>query len=208
VIPELPRVVVITDWEMGERALWAALDEVLPLGPLIAIQHRHPSATARVFLREARILAHHCERVGAPLFVNERLDVALLVGAHLHLPSRGPDVSDVRRVLPRERWISTAVHDEVEGHRARGADFALVSPVFPAGSKPNDVRAPLGPEGFARLAQQLECPAFALGGVDPESARRLPVGVTAGVAVISAVLHAPNPGKAARALLASAPRRL
>jgi thiamine-phosphate pyrophosphorylase len=205
VIPGLPRLVVITDWSMGERALLAALDEVLPLGEAVSVQHRHPTATAREFLREARLLAERCERFAVPLFVNARLDVALLVGAHLHLPSRGPDVRDVRRFLPRTRWISAAVHAEDEAVRARGADLALVSPVFPAGSKPNDTRAPIGPDGFARLSRRLECPAFALGGVDPARARQLPPKATAGVAVISAVLHAQRPAEAAQALLASLP---
>jgi thiamine-phosphate pyrophosphorylase len=188
---------------MGERSLLAALEEVLPLGAAVAIQHRHPGAEGRELLREARLLAARCDRFGVPLFVNERLDVALLVDAHLHLPARGPDVDDVRRFLPHGRWISAAVHDEREAERASGADLALVSPVFGAGSKPDDARPPLGPDGFARLARGMGCAAFALGGVDPERALRLPPGVTAGVAAISAVLRAPRPRGAAEALLAA-----
>ena len=199
----LPRLVLITDWEMGERALLAALEDVVPLGMAVAIQHRHPGAEGGELLREARLLATRCERFGVPLFVNERLDVALLVGAHLHLPARGPDVSDVRRLVPEGKWISVAVHDEREAERARGADLALVSPVFGAGSKPDDARPRLGPDEFARLARRLECPAFALGGVDAERARTLPPELTAGVAAISAVLRAPRPRDAAQALLAS-----
>jgi thiamine-phosphate pyrophosphorylase len=203
----LPRLVLITDWEMGERALLEAVEDVLPLGPAVAIQHRHPGAEGRELLREAWLLAARCERFGVPLFVNERLDVALLVGAHLHLPARGPDVSDVRPFLPEGKWISVAVHDEREAERARGADLALVSPVFGAGSKPDDARARLGPDGFARLAQRLDCPAFALGGVNAERCRRLPPDLTAGVAAISAVLQAPRPRDAAEALLAAIARR-
>jgi thiamine-phosphate pyrophosphorylase len=203
----LPRLVLITDWEMGERALLEAVEDLLPLGRAVAIQHRHPGAEGGQLLREARLLAARCERFGLPLFVNERLDVALAVGAHLHLPDRGPDVSDVRPFLPEGRWISVAVHDDREAERARGADLALVSPVFGAGSKSDDARPRLGPDGFARLARRLECPAFALGGVDAERARTLPPDLTAGVAVISAVLRAPRPREAAQALLASVPAR-
>lgn len=201
----LPRLLVVTDWEMGEGPLLAALEEVLALGPAVALQHRHPGAGGRELLREARLLAARCERFGAPLFVNERLDLALLVGAHLHLPSRGPDVEDVRSFLPAGRWISAAVHDEREAERARGADLALVSPVFGAGSKAEDGRPRLGPEGFERLARQLPCAAFALGGVDDRRAALLPRGVTAGAAVISGVLRAEHPGSAARALLEALP---
>ena len=199
----LPRLIVITDWAMGERALLAALEEVLALGSAVAVQHRHPSAAGREFLREGRLLAERCQHFGVPLFVNQRLDVALLLDAHLHLPSRGPDVGDIRPHLPVGRWISAAVHDEEEANRAKGADLALVSPVFPAGSKPDDRRVALGPDGFARLANRLDCPAFALGGVDPERARLLPAALTGGVAAISAVLRVERPAEAARALLES-----
>jgi thiamine-phosphate pyrophosphorylase len=203
VSPTFPRLVLITDWEMGERALLEAVDDVLPLGAAVAIQQRHPGAEGGELLREARLLAARCAHFGVPLFMNERVDVALLVGAHLHLPARGPDIADVRPFLPRGQWISIAVHDDAEAERARGADLALVSPVFGAGSKPGDTRPVLGVDGFAHLAQRLECPAFALGGIDAQRARHLPRDLTAGVAAISAVLRAPRPRDAAQTLLDS-----
>jgi thiamine-phosphate pyrophosphorylase len=94
--------------------------------------------------------------------------------------------------------VSVAVHDAEEARRARGADLALVSPVFSPGSKPGDTRPTLGPEGFRALASALPCPALALGGITPESA--LLLGGAAGFAVISGVLEAEDPGAAVRAL--------
>jgi thiamine-phosphate pyrophosphorylase len=83
--------------------------------------------------------------------------------------------------------VSVAVHDVPgEPQRAAAADFALLSPVFPPRSKPGDLRPTLGPQGFARLAAQLPCPAFALGGIGPHNAAS--VGA-AGVALMSTVLH-------------------
>lgn len=198
--PALPRLVVITDWAMGEAALLRAIEDVVRLGPSVAIQHRHPGADDQTFLREARALSELCRASGAPLFVNGRLDVALLVGAHLHLPARGPDVGDVRPLLAPGRIVSVAVHDSQEAARAVGADFALVSPVFGAGSKPGDTRVPLGIDGFAKLARALPCPAYALGGIDAARAREL--GATAsGIAAITSVLRAPDPAGMASALL-------
>lgn len=194
-----PKLVVITDWSMGEAALLSALSEVCALGPDVAVQHRHPGATDRDLLREARLVSSLCSRHGAEFFVNGRVDLALLAGAHLHLPSRGPDVAEVRRVLPPARMISVAVHDELEAARADGADFALVSPVFGAGSKPGDPRPPLGVEGFERLRAALPCPAFALGGISPETALRL--ASADGFVAVTGVLRARSPGEAARSLL-------
>lgn len=201
----LPRLVVITDWRLPRARLLGALERALEAGPGVAVQHRHPDAPARLFLEEARLLAELCRARGAPLFVNGRLDVALLVGAHLHLPAGGLTPSDVRPLLPPGRLVSLAVHDAAEARLAEGADLALVSPVYAPGSKPGDTRAPLGPEGFRALAEALPCPALALGGVNPERAATLRG--AAGFAVISAVLEAPRPTEAARALLAASASR-
>jgi thiamine-phosphate pyrophosphorylase len=201
-VPALPRLVVITDWRLPQAQLLEALERSLEAGPEVAIQHRHPGAPARAFLEEARLLAALCHRRANPLFVNGRLDVALLVGAHLHLPAKGLTPKDVRPHLPSGRWISVAVHDADEARLAQGANLALVSPVFSPGSKPGDTRPPLGPEGFQALAATLPCPALALGGVTPERAARL--AGAQGFAVISAILEAEDPAAVARALLRAA----
>ncbi|WP_223753800.1 thiamine phosphate synthase [Myxococcus sp. RHSTA-1-4] len=201
--PALPRLVVITDWRLPPGRLLGALARALEAGPEVAVQHRHPEATGRRFLEEARLLADLCRERGNPLFINGRLDVALLLGAHLHLPAQGAAPEDVRPHLPSGRLISAAVHDMEEARAASGADLALVSPVFAPGSKPGDTRAQLGPDGFQALAAALPCPALALGGITPERAGD--VRGAAGFAVISAVLEAEDPAAAARALLAACP---
>ncbi|CAM3824339.1 thiamine phosphate synthase [Corallococcus sp. ZKHCc1 1396] len=205
-MPALPRLVVITDWRLPRTRLLSALERALEAGPDVAVQHRHPEASGRLFLEEARLVADVCRARGRALFVNGRLDVALLVGAHLHLPASGPSPRDVRPHLPSGRLVSVAVHDANEAEAALGADLALVSPVFAPGSKPGDTRSPLGPEGFHGLAARLSCPALALGGMTAERAKT--VRGAWGVAVISSVLEADDPREAARALLdaCAAPR--
>lgn len=202
----LPRLVVITDWSRGRERLMAALEQVCAgLGPRVAVQHRHPEALGRDFLEEARLLGELCERTGSHLFVNGRLDVALLLDAHVHLPAHGPSAAEVRPHLRTDRWVSVAVHDAEEaravaGSASGGASFALVSPVFGAGSKPGDARVPLGVEGFEALARLLPCPAHALGGVDEQTAKALR-GRAAGLASVTGVLDAADPLSAAKALL-------
>jgi thiamine-phosphate pyrophosphorylase len=155
----------------------------------------------RGFLERGRWLAAITGEGGAQLAINARLDVALLVGAHLHLPVDAPRPREVRGHLPADRWISAAVHSEEELLEARGADAVLLSPVFSPGSKSGDTRAPLGPEGFARLAcLAWPLPCFALGGMTPE--RLASLTRCQGAAVQSYVLHAPAPAAAAVGLLA------
>jgi thiamine-phosphate pyrophosphorylase len=193
------RLLLITDWSLGEEPLLSALAQACALGPAVGIQHRHPGAAGRLFLAEARRIADLCARHQNPFFVNGRLDVALLLGAHLHLPVNGPSPAEVRPHLPAGMWLSAAVHDEAELQRAAGADLVLVSPVYPPTSKPVDVRTPLGPAGYARLRARAHCPALALGGIRPDTLPSL--GPADGVAVQGAVLGAPDPASVVRALL-------
>jgi thiamine-phosphate pyrophosphorylase len=202
VTPELPLLILITDWQIPEPRLFEALSSALALGPEVALQHRHPGASDRAFFGEGERLARLCRHSGNPLFVNGRLDVALVLGVHLHLPARGVPAEDARAHLGPAKWISCAVHDAAEARAAAAADIALVSPVFPPGSKATDPRPPLGPEGFAQVARVTPCPAFALGGIGPESAEQ--VRGAFGFAAISAVLKAPRPDEAARSLLSLA----
>jgi thiamine-phosphate pyrophosphorylase len=194
----LPKLVVITDWSLGSELLLERLDEALSLGPAVAVQHRHPEATGRAFFEEARLVADLAARRGNAFFVNGRLDVAQLLGAHLHLRADDPPAQDVRPHFQKNRWISRAVHSVDEVGAATGADFALVSPVFPTSSKPLGARTALGREGFSSLAARLACPAFALGGIDGE---RLSTLEAAGAAVIGTVLHSSNPRRAAAQLI-------
>lgn len=196
---ELPLLIVITDWRIPRSTMMDALASALSLGPEVAVQHRHPGATDRTFLEEGEQIAELCRRFANPLFVNGRLDVALLLDAHVHLPARGIRVDDVRPHLRVGRWISAAVHDAGEAREADGADLVLVSPVFPPGSKVTAARAPLGPDGFTRLSRALACPVFALGGINPANASQ--IRAASGFAAISSVLKASDPKSAAKALV-------
>ena len=189
------RVVAITP---SERPADEVLDAARAIArPQLAFQLRRPHDGTRALLALGeRLLA-----LGAPVFINGRLDVALALGAHLHLPAHGMALADARRLLPAEKLLSVAVHDEAEADAAFGADLALVSPVFSPGSKPTDDRPALGALGFARIASRLACPAFALGGLDAERARALPR--VSGVAAISTLFSAKDPADAAARLLAA-----
>ncbi|MHB8877785.1 MAG: thiamine phosphate synthase [Myxococcaceae bacterium] len=198
----LPRLILITDWSLGADTLLSRLAAALSLGPSVAVQHRHPEASGRQFFEEAKKISELTSRAGCALFVNGRLDVALLTRANLHLPSNGLTPTDVRPLLPAGCLLSVAVHGGDLPEVAAGADLALVAPVFAAGSKPGDSRRPLGPEAYFALARALPCPAFALGGITPATARLLPK--AAGYAAISSVLHSDDPKAAAAAFLGGA----
>lgn len=160
----IPRVFQITGLPVPE--LLARIDRG---GPSLGVQLRSPELSARELLALGRTLRERTRRVGALLFVNDRIDLALLLEADgIHLGRRSVDARDARRALGKF-LLTRSVHDarELAAARAEGADAALVSPIFPSPGK----GAPLGLERLAALAATApDLPLIALGGVTVDRA--------------------------------------
>ncbi|GED14220.1 thiamine phosphate synthase [Aneurinibacillus migulanus] len=127
------------------------------------------------------------------LAVNDRVDVALACHAaaiQVAYHSLPPDV--IRRLVPNKR-IGVSVHNvaEAEAAEAAGADYVLYGHVFASASKPG-----LAGRGLAALQETVESvsvPVIALGGITPDNAAEVLATGCAGIAVLSAVMHATNP---------------
>lgn len=182
------KLIVITDWSVPdclERARAAA-----GVSPEVAVQHRHHGVPRAQFAEEAKRLREVC---GA-LFINSDVTLARELNAGLHLPEHLRHVA-----FDGPLTISThAPRPAAEEIGGRGRPTFLVSPVFTPNSKPAE-RASLGVDGFRRIAATLPGPAFALGGVTVD--RIAGLAPIAGVAVIGAVMHAPDAARATEALL-------
>lgn len=180
-------------------ALSAVFSEVD--GHRLIVLDRAPSgAPAGPRLRRLEALRAQTWEAGAALFVKERADLALAVGADgLHLGERSVASRDARCF---GLAISRACHDRA-GLLAAESDLALLSPVAAPSSKPL-TGAALGVDGFARCVLELPRPAmavYALGGVTPALAGPLREAGAKGLAVLGGVFGAPDPGAAAAALL-------
>jgi len=191
----LPRVHAVTDERIARRPDLALVASglVAAVGDSIALHARGRQLSGREHFELA-------QRLPGRRFVNDRLDVALAVGAFgVQLGSGSLAVSEARRLGP-QWWIGRSVHDlaEAEAALAQGADYLVVGPVFPTASHPE--RAPLGVPAFARIAG-LGRPALAIGGVTPARAAELRAAGAYGVAAIRALWDADQPGDAARQLL-------
>ncbi|MCK6526987.1 thiamine phosphate synthase [Myxococcota bacterium] len=201
------RVLLVTDRSrLGGRPLDAAVAAALAGAPpgSVAVQLRERDLPPRELLPLARDVGAACRGAGAPLFVNDRLDVALGAGADgLHLGEGSLPPTEARRLVRRHGFdllLSAACHDAAGLARAGAADLALLAPVFPTPGK----AAPgeeLGLALLAELARGAALPVFALGGVDPDRARACREAGAAGVAAISAVWGAPDPAEALAALV-------
>lgn len=170
------------------------------------VQARLKDATARDLLTLARALV---SALPVPVIVNDRVDVALAAGAAgAHLGQEDPPLDRLRPHVPGGFLLGLSVGSAAEAERGSrwSADYWSVGPCFATGTKA-DAGAPLGPEGFARLARVAPpgTPVIGIGGITAQNAGSLVRAGAAGVAVIGAVWggNATDPAVAARALRAS-----
>lgn len=143
-----------------------------------------------------------------PVLVNDRVDVALAAGAAgAHLGQDDLPVGAVRPYVPHGFILGTSVGSAAEADRARPApaDYWSIGPCFATASKP-DAGPPLGAAGFAALARLAPpgMPVIGIGGITAANAPSILATGAVGVAVIAAVLAAPDPEIAARAIVSPA----
>lgn len=142
-------------------------------------------------------------RVGrrALVIINDRVDVALAVGAAgVQLGEQGLTVSAAREAAADRLLIGRSVHsaEGAEQATAAGADFLVLGTVFPSISHPGRLAA--GVDLVRRAASVTRLPLLGIGGITPGNAGDVVAAGARGVAVISAILSAPDPERAARDL--------
>lgn len=138
---------------------------------------------------------------GVKLIVSRRLDLALAMGAdavHLgsNLTSSGYfDTSALHAAHQGKLEAGVSVHslDEAIVANRAGADYLLLSPVFPTISKSMDRRLALSPTGVSAIRQQVKGPLIGLGGIDSENFSEVMSAGADAVAVIGSVFCASDP---------------
>ena len=200
--PELPVpcLMLVTDRHQAqgrglETVVAAALD-----GGVNIVQLREKDLSARELWALASRVRELTE--GRALFlVNDRLDVALAVGAdgvHLAGHSLPPDAT--RAAGHPNLLVGCSVHDSPEAEAAArgGADYLLVGTLYPSRSHPGHEGT--GPALVEQLRGVVDVPLVGIGGITARTAREVLIAGARGVAVISAIMAAPDPAGAAAKL--------
>ncbi|OLD37488.1 MAG: thiamine-phosphate diphosphorylase [Candidatus Rokubacteria bacterium 13_1_40CM_2_68_8] len=197
------RLCLVTDrTQTRGRDLTAVVGECLAAGlPAVQVREKDLGAADLAFVCR-RLRALTLDR-RALLIVNDRVDVALAVGADaVQRTSTSLPIEDIRAIADKRLRIGVSVHSLEEAVEAelKGADWVVFGPVYDTPSK----RAYGPPQGVARLervAATVRLPVIAIGGINPERVREVQQGGARGVAVISAILAAESPGDATRRFL-------
>jgi thiamine-phosphate pyrophosphorylase len=199
--PATLRLVAVTDSLRDGVDGLAARAAAAVAGGATMLQLRLTDESARTLVGVARALL--LAAPGVPLLVNDRADVALAAGAHgVHVGVDDPSAAAVRRVVPDGFIIGSSVGGEGDVARAAGADYVGIGPVYPAAERGAGDES-MGAARFALLAARCGVPAVAIGGITPDNAAAVMAAGASGVAVISALLGAPEPARAARLLRAA-----
>ncbi len=169
-------------------------------GGVNIVQLREKDLPADALLRLAEAI---CARLAgrALLFVNDRVDVALAAGAEgVQLGEQSLPVEAARKAAGGRLLLGRSVHSydgAIEADRQR-PDLLVVGSIFPTRSHPG--AAPLGPGPLARIASDARAPVIAIGGITAANCAGVVGAGAQGVAVITAILAAPEPRAAAREL--------
>ena len=171
-------------------------------GGVSCVQLREKGCSTREFMDEARLLKALLAGTGVPLFINDRLDVALAVGADgVHLGQNDLPIADARRLVGNRMIIGISAESVADAIRAEaeGADYIGASPVFTTPTK-TDTAPPLGLDGLRAIRRAVRLPLVAIGGIDANNAAQVLRAGADGLAVVSAIVSAPCPRTAAAAL--------
>ncbi len=196
----IPCLALITDRRLcSDLSLEEAVAEAVG-GGVDVVQLREKDLPANELLRLAKKVRAAIQ--GKALFlINDSLDVALACGADgVHLPERGLPVAAARRLAGGHFIIGRSVHSVEEARRAQdeGADYVQVGAIFASRSHPD--APPAGLRLLEEVAEAVSIPILAVGGITADNAGQAVRAGASGAAVISAILGAPSPGKAARRL--------
>ena len=193
----------ITDRRLcAPRTLHDTVHGILDVG-VSAVQLREKDLSDAEYIKLAEPLCRLCHTYSAQLFINSRIEIAVDIGADgLHLPGDSASVEKVIEETNRRFIIGSSVHTltEAKQRETEGADFITYSPIYPTLSKP-DYGPAVGVEGLRNVAEGINIPVFALGGITPERVSECLNAGAHGVAVMSGVMSPENGAQQAKVYL-------
>ena len=197
------RLCLVTDrHQTSGRDLVDVVRECVAAG-LPSVQIREKDLSALDLAELCRRLLAACEPRRPLLVVNDRVDVALAVGAAgVQRTHASLAVRDIVAISKNRLLVGVSSHsleESIEAEKA-GADWITFGPVYDTPSK-RIYGTPQGLAALERVAHAVRVPVIAIGGITPDRVREVRAAGARGVAVISALLTAPSPADTTRHFL-------
>lgn len=182
------------------RALLDCVREALD-GGVTLVQYRAKTASSAEMYAEALQLKALCDSFKVPLIINDRLDIAMAVGAAgVHLGQDDFPCTAARKILGEDYIIGVSAHNPAEAKAAlqSGADYLGCGAVFGTATKA-DVKK-LGTEGLTAICREKGLPVVGIGGVTADNYREVRVAGADGAAIVSGILAQPDIRTTVRAI--------
>ena len=188
---KLPRVYPILDTQAltskgcdPETAARAWLD-----GGAGILQFRHKTQWTRPVSDQAERIASCCRERGAMFVVNDRADMAMLLGAGLHVGQDDLPPADARRLLGAQAFLGYSTHNpgQLDTTASEPVDYVAFGPVFPTASKqkPDPV---VGVDELRKCRARCRRPLVAIGGITRDTAAAVFAAGVDSIAVIGDLL--------------------
>jgi len=168
-------------------------------GGVTIVQLREKEASFEMMCEIGRVLKPHLNQLNIPLIINDRIDVALEIGAEgVHLGQSDQNVGAARAILGNKALIGLSVETFEQFLEAQylDIDYVAASPVFSTQTK-SDCSPAWGLEGLKKICSISRHPVIAIGGIDETNVESVLDCGTKGVAIVSAIFNSPYPKKAA-----------
>lgn len=175
----------------GEEDFFKKITSAITSG-VRAVQLREKDLPVGELMRYAYTLIGITKRFGAHCFINDRIDVALAVGADgVHLGRSGMPPEAARKIVDDGFMIGVSTHslDEALSAQRGGADFITFGPVYETPSKVKYGK-PLGIAALKHVVENVDIPVFGIGGINEKNMKTVLKTGVRGVAMISAILGA------------------
>lgn len=185
------------------RPLLECVEEALAAGVTL-VQYRAKAADGGVLYAEACKLKELCNKYNVPLIINDRLDIALAVGAAgVHLGQDDLPCAVARRLLGEDFIIGVSAHNPAEAVQAvsEGADYLGCGAVFGTATK-HDV-AKLGLENLRAIRKAVAVPMVGIGGITADNYAEVLATGADGAAIVSGILAQDDIGAVVKKLVAT-----
>lgn len=188
----------------GKKSLYEQVEEALKNGAT-CVQLREKELDEEAFLKEAIEIGKLCKAYQVPFIINDNVEIAVKCGADgVHIGQEDMAPSEVRSRVSGDMIVGVSAHTVEEAVEAvkNGADYLGLGAVFHTSTKADveDMTA----ETLREICDAAEVPTVAIGGISQKNILKLKGSGVDGVAVVSAIFAAEDPGRATAELLALA----
>lgn len=171
-------------------------------GGVDILQLREKTMSASKIITLGKKIKQLCLQYGTTFIVNDRVDIALILEADgVHLGQDDLDVKSAREILGDNAIVGISTHAPEQASKAveDGADYIGVGPVFATPTKQG--KTPVGLEYVKWASENIEIPAFAIGGINLENCEQVFEAGLKRIAIVRAIINADSPQKITEKIL-------